>query len=241
MRTGLEVSARDPLAGRADLLLDSYEQERRSVARSVSLTQALFWLEAGMGPAASAVRSGSIGRTWSAPNPAEPSTARRARGADPVSAGLRLSGQPTVIGKPAGTGAAGGSHRGSGGVPATAFGTLTCVVDGRWRRLHEVTASPGFHVLLHRDAVLPSGVLPLADCPAAVHRVQTWRDAVVVVRPDGHIGYRGPASQIGSWFGLVHDRPAAGPGLTLDSGPVVAVVRAGPTSRSRSRPTLPRG
>ena len=81
------------------------------------------------------------------------------------------------------------------------------MVEGRWRRLHEVTAAPGFHVLLHRDAVLPSGGLPLADCPVALHRVQTWTgEAVVVVRPDGHIGYRGPASHIGSWFGLVHDR-----------------------------------
>jgi hypothetical protein len=91
------------------------------------------------------------------------------------------------------------------GRPGQRLGDTLVVVDDRWQRLHEATGTAGFHVLLHRDA-MPAGALPLASFSTTVHRVQTWAgDDAVVVRPDGYIGYRGPASLLGSWFGLVDD------------------------------------
>ena len=42
--------------------------------------------------------------------------------------------------------------------------------------------------------------------PATVQRVDSWsRIQAFVVRPDGYIGYRGPVSQLGSWFDLVNE------------------------------------
>ena len=202
----LALAASSPT--RADLLLGSYEMERRGVARSVlALTEALFWLEAGRGPMASAVRQvapaaaggmlpmllrreslvASVVRIVSQLNWGYPHS--------PLSLQVRSMARP-------GAESAKAPDR-----PGRRLRDTDVLVDGRCRRLHEMTAAPGFHVLLYRDALLPSGVLPLAPCLVSVHRVQTWTgDGAVVVRPDGHIGYRGPASQLGSWFRLVDDR-----------------------------------
>jgi hypothetical protein len=44
-------------------------------------------------------------------------------------------------------------------------------------------------VLLERDTVAPE--LHLAAPPVAVHRIDSWPGSgLVVVRPDGHVGYR---------------------------------------------------
>jgi hypothetical protein len=209
----LALAASSPAS--ADLLLDSYETERRRVARSVlALTKALFWLEAGRGPMASAVRQmappvaggmvsmllrrellvASVVRIVSQLNWGYPHSA--------MSLQVRPMARPRAESAKALDG------------PGRRLRDADVMADGRRRRLHEMTAAPGFHVLLHRDALLPSGVLPPAPCLVSVHRVQTWTgDGAVVVRPDGHIGYRGPASQLGSWFRLVDDRrrtPARG-------------------------------
>ena len=200
----LALAAHSP--GRADLILASYEKERRPVARSVlGLTRALFWLEAGRGRTATAVRTVAP----SAVGGMLPMLIRRER---LVASVVRIMSQLAwaypdsplslerrtrpVLRRGAAT---------PPGRPGQRLGDTLVVVDDRWQRLHEATATAGFHVLLHRDA-MPAGALPLASFSTTVHRVQTWAgDDAVVVRPDGYIGYRGPASLLGSWFGLVDD------------------------------------
>jgi hypothetical protein len=57
----------------------------------------------------------------------------------------------------------------------------------RRTRLHELTARPGVHVLLDRDANDPAVSGPLVH----VHRLTgAAGTGAVVVRPDGHVGYR---------------------------------------------------
>ena len=56
---------------------------------------------------------------------------------------------------------------------------------GREVRLHALTASPGVHVLLGRDAPEPAWGHPLVR----VHRLESRPGAgAVAVRPDGHVG-----------------------------------------------------
>jgi len=78
-------------------------------------------------------------------------------------------------------------------------------VGGRRVRLHELTARPGVHVLLDRDAVRPE-TLP-ADPLISVHRLTSVPGrGLTAVRPDGHIGFRGEVAddcQLAGWFNLL--------------------------------------
>lgn len=64
-------------------------------------------------------------------------------------------------------------------------------VAGRRVRLHELTARPGVHVLLQRDAPEPvAGQGPRV----AVDRVTDWDgEGLIAVRPDGYVGLRSDA------------------------------------------------
>jgi 2-polyprenyl-6-methoxyphenol hydroxylase-like FAD-dependent oxidoreductase len=81
------------------------------------------------------------------------------------------------------------------------------VSDGRAARLHELTATPGVHVLLSGDA------LPGAGCSSEVvseHRIASWRrTGVVAARPDGHVGFTsGTGEGLADWLALVGAEPA---------------------------------
>jgi hypothetical protein len=89
---------------------------------------------------------------------------------------------------------------------------VTC--EGRTLRLHELTARPGVHVLLARDAEAlegPEGLAGLAPgAQVAVHRISSWPGrGLVALRPDGHVGLRcgtdGEAA-LAAWLDLVGAR-----------------------------------
>jgi hypothetical protein len=76
-----------------------------------------------------------------------------------------------------------------GARPGDRLPDQTVVCDGGPRRLHDLTARPGLHVLLERDTAVPE--LDVAVPPVTVHRIASWPGTgLVVVRPDGHVGHR---------------------------------------------------
>jgi 2-polyprenyl-6-methoxyphenol hydroxylase-like FAD-dependent oxidoreductase len=181
-----------------ELLLQSYEDERRSVGRAVlALTHAVFWAEAGTDPLASFVRG--VVAPMSAP--LVPFVLRRQR---VVSEGVRVLSQlrwhyrrsplSLDVAPRWTTGATAGDRLPDGVVE----------VAGRAVRLHQLTASAGVQVLLSRDARDPD--LRTTDL-LRVHRVTSWPGAgVLVVRPDGHVGYRSDRclpGELNRWLRLV--------------------------------------
>jgi 2-polyprenyl-6-methoxyphenol hydroxylase-like FAD-dependent oxidoreductase len=171
-------------------LLDSYEAERRAIAHQVlALTHMLFWAEASTGRVPALLR----GTVAARPTPLIPWLLRHRR---LVAAGVRALAQFSVgyRGSPLsveGTPARRGLPRAGDRLPDA---EVRC--DGRMTRLHELTACPGFHVLLDRDAARPG---PGAAGPLVhVHRLTDSPGAgVVAVRPDGHVGYRSPVLDAG--------------------------------------------
>jgi 2-polyprenyl-6-methoxyphenol hydroxylase-like FAD-dependent oxidoreductase len=188
MNTGIQDAAnlgwKLALAGECDdMVLDSYQIERRPVARRVlALQHLIFWAEAGTDPIASTVRS--VLAPLAAP--LVPVLLRRSRlpayalgllgqmrwhyRRSPLSVDLR----PTPeIGARAG-------ERLPDQPVMTESGT--CL-------LHELTAAPGIHLLLARDAADPGASV---DRLHHVHRVLGWPGAgFLVVRPDGYVALRG--------------------------------------------------
>lgn len=182
------------LAGAAGALLDTYEDERRPVARRVRrTTDALFWAEAGSGPIPSSLR---LLAPAAAPLVA-PLMRRRTLLAATVRelSQLRTQHRSSVLSVEAGTtrNTPRPGERLDDRPVRTAEGVL---------RLHELTAVPGVHVLLERNATaLPEEVGgPLVH----VHRVLSWPGCgVVTVRPDGYVGLRAAAdtpSQTLDWL-----------------------------------------
>ena len=169
-----------------DELLDSYQRERRPVARQViALTHLVFWAEASTDPVASILRR----RVVPLAAPVLPAVLGQR---SLVAAGIRALGQLRVAYRDSPLSVEGalrpppGSGRAGERLP-----DATVVFDGRQCRLHDLLAQPGVHVLLHRDAkhlTAPLGprlrVLRLASTPGR---------GVVAVRPDGYIGYRAGA------------------------------------------------
>jgi hypothetical protein len=76
---------------------------------------------------------------------------------------------------------------------------------GRSVRLHELLARPGVHILLDRDADLLEDLAPGRF--VTVYRLTSVPGrGVTVVRPDGHIGFRGrtaEAGQLAAWLAHV--------------------------------------
>jgi 2-polyprenyl-6-methoxyphenol hydroxylase-like FAD-dependent oxidoreductase len=182
-------------AGRPSLL-DSYELERRPVARQVlALTHVAFWGEASTGPLPSLLR-GALARFGA---PLLPALAGRRR---LVAEGVRVLSQLRV--------GYGGSPLSREGVPRLHGGPragdrvpdATVTAGGRRVRLHELLAGPGVHVLLHRDA---AGVAVAELGPhVAVHRLtSTPGGGLIAVRPDGYAGFRcgiADVSQLRAWL-----------------------------------------
>jgi 2-polyprenyl-6-methoxyphenol hydroxylase-like FAD-dependent oxidoreductase len=180
-------------------LLDSYDRERRPVARRVlALTHLAFWAEAATGRLPSLLR-GVVAPLGA---PAVPALIRRRRlvaGAARVLAQfwvayadspLSVEGQPRLI---------------PGSRVGQRLPDATVTVMGHPARLHALLARPGVHVLLQRDA---DHLEHLALGPhVTVHRLTSMPGAgLVTVRPDGYVGFRcglADLPQLHAWLARV--------------------------------------
>jgi 2-polyprenyl-6-methoxyphenol hydroxylase-like FAD-dependent oxidoreductase len=182
-----------------DDLLDSYEQERRPVARLVrALTDLVFWAESGTDPLAAFTRAGlaPLGA------PVLPLILRRRA---LISQAVRLLSQLPVsyhsspLSVESSTLSAGRLR------PGDRLPDDTVSVGGRQLRVHELLARPGVHILLHADAREPAAAL--SGPHVQVHRLTSIPGhGLVAVRPDGYVGLLGDTvddQQLSSWLGLV--------------------------------------
>jgi 2-polyprenyl-6-methoxyphenol hydroxylase-like FAD-dependent oxidoreductase len=180
-------------------LLDSYEAERRQVARLVlAMTHAVFFAEASTNPLAGLFRE----RVVPFLAPVLPALLRQQRLLAP---GIRVLGGLPV------------RHRSS---PLS----LVPSSRGRWHagdrlpdapvtsggdrvRLHDLTATPHVHVLL--DAGAPVAAHVLSGPHVAVHRLDQPGRGATVVRPDGFVGLStgvADEAELGAWLDLVGAR-----------------------------------
>lgn len=185
--------------GATEVLLDSYELERRPIDRRIlRLTHLLFWAESGLGPVP------TFGRGVLAPlaSPALPILMRQRR---ILTTGLRLLSQLSVryTRSPLSVEGVAGGPRALRAGRRLPDGVVHCL--GRRARLHEVIARPGIHLLLQRDAQ-DLDRRNLGAC-VYVHRITNWRGSgVVAVRPDGYIGFRSRVvddNRLMEWLTLV--------------------------------------
>jgi len=180
----------------AGALLASYEAERRDIARmTLALTHLLFWVEAGTGMVPSFLR-GTVGPLAA---PLVPVLLRQRR---LTALGIRVLSQlrwnyrhsPLSLGAELG----GRQQRSAPhGRPGDRLPDATVLTGSGHHRLHELMATAGLHILLQRNAE----PLTISDDLVHVHRVLSWPGrSAVVVRPDGHIGYRGPTTDAENWL-----------------------------------------
>ena len=180
-------------AGRGDgSLLDSYDRERRPVARRVlALTHLAFWAEASTEPVPSAFRRGIV------PLAVPVLAGRRTL----IAGGMRMASQLSAS-YPASPLSAEETPRRRGGPRAgDRLPDQLVRSGGRTVRLHDLLARPGVHVLLDRDAPWPGAALGRF---VAVHRLSNVPGrGMIVVRPDGYIGMRGrtvQVSELAAWL-----------------------------------------
>ncbi|HEX7025305.1 MAG TPA: FAD-dependent monooxygenase, partial [Gemmatimonadales bacterium] len=188
-----------PSATDRGALLDSYDLERRPVARQVlALTHLAFWVEAGIGPLPSFLR-GVVGPLGA---PAVPVILGRRRLVAEVIrliSQLRTAYPDSPLSVEGAPGLSGGPRAGR------RLPDAIVTASGRQIRLHALLARPGVHVLLHRDAS------PLDDLDAGpyvtVHRLtSTIGTGLVAVRPDGYVGFRcqiADSAQLHGWLARV--------------------------------------
>jgi 2-polyprenyl-6-methoxyphenol hydroxylase-like FAD-dependent oxidoreductase len=181
----------------AEELLRSYEQERRPVARRIlGLTRLVFWAEAGIGPSPRLLRSRLTplavrGLPWL---PRRASLGRLA---------LYLLAQLWVRYRrsPLSTELRPRSRRLRAGNRLPNY-LVDC--DGRRVWLHDLTATPGIHVLLARDA---EALDSAASSWLHVHRLDSWPGTgVASVRPDGYFGFSAgsvDSSEVTAWLSRV--------------------------------------
>jgi 2-polyprenyl-6-methoxyphenol hydroxylase-like FAD-dependent oxidoreductase len=204
LQDGLNLGWKLALAARhggTEPLLDSYDDERRPVARQVvALTRLVLFAEASTSPVAELTRAHLAPRLV----PVLPHLLGRRRLAAVVAAVLsqrwvRYRHSPISLDD---TPYAGGPR------PGDRLPDRPVVVAGRAQGLHELTAGAGIQLLLDRDAVVPD---PSWLGPqVAVHRLDDGLGrGVVTVRPDGHVGFRsarGDLTALGRWLDLVAAR-----------------------------------
>ncbi len=181
-------------------LLDSYDQERRPVARRVlAMTHAIFFAEASTHPLPALLR----GTLAPLAAPAAPLLLRQrwflAEVVRTLSQ-LRVNYRGSVLSRQD-TSASGQKLQ-----PGDRLPDATVVCDGSTVRLHELTATPGIHLLLARD-------VELFEVPGArvhVHRLTGGPGPdVVAVRPDGYVGFcsvRSDPARLSAWLHLVGAR-----------------------------------
>jgi len=180
-------------------LLDSYERERRAVARLVlALTHAVFFAEASTHPLAQVLRAQVVPRAA----PLVPTVLRQQW---LVTAALRvLSGtwvhhrsSPISLEGPTRQGPRAGDRLPDARVES----------DGEPADLHELLARPGVAVLLSRDA--PVVARTLVGAHVTVLRLDRPGRGVSVIRPDGFVGFTSglaDEAEVGSWLDLVGAR-----------------------------------
>ncbi|HTQ89738.1 MAG TPA: FAD-dependent monooxygenase, partial [Streptosporangiaceae bacterium] len=161
-------------------LLDSYDRERRPVARQLlAMTNLAFWAEAGTGRVPAAFRA----HLAPLAAPLVPALAGRPR---LVAAGIRLVSQLGVGYRGSPLSVEGTPHRRGGPRAGDRLPDRVVRADGRSVRLHDLLARPGVHVLLDRDADWP-GDLTLGQF-IQVHRLTSVPGrGLVAVRPDGYV------------------------------------------------------
>ena len=196
-------------------LLDSYDRERRPVARQVlAMTHLVFWGEAATGSLPSLLR----GRAAPLAAPLVPALMSRHH---LVAAGVRLMSQLAVSYRDSPLSVEGIPRPREGPRVGERLPDRTVWAAGRRIRLHELIARPGVHVLLDRDAdrldALPPGPL------VSIHRLtSTPGRGLIAVRPDGYIGFRcqiAEARQLHAWLVRIggaraelHGRAGSAPG-----------------------------
>jgi hypothetical protein len=164
-----------------DVLLDSYELERRPVARQiVALTHAVFWAEAATDPVARAIRS-----AVAATGPRVLPVVLRERRL--LAEGVRLLGQLRVNDRASPLSLTAHAPR-SWPRGGDRLGDADVATAASAARLHDLTASPGLHLLLQRDATVVTSVRAHA---AHSHRLDAPGTAIAVIRPDGYVGFAG--------------------------------------------------
>ncbi|MBO0892978.1 MAG: FAD-dependent monooxygenase [Acidimicrobiales bacterium] len=165
----------------APALLDSYDFERRRVARRVlAFTHLAFWGEAStstvpsilrtIAPLAAPVLPVVLRQRWLL---AEAIAALGHLRVGYRHSPLSMEGTPHLSGGPR---------------PGQRLPDSAVTGDDRHVRMHELLAQPGIHVLLQRDAdeIDRHGLGRLVS----VHRLASATgQAVIAVRPDGHVGY----------------------------------------------------
>jgi 2-polyprenyl-6-methoxyphenol hydroxylase-like FAD-dependent oxidoreductase len=177
-------------------LLDSYDRERRPVARQVlAMTHLAFWAEASTGPVASALR----GRLLPLAAPVMPVLAGRRR---LVAQAVRLVSQLRVSYRDSPLSVEGIPRRRAGPRAGERLPDQLVTAAGRSIRLHDLLARPGVHILLDSDAAWP-GTLPLGRI-VHVHRITSVPgQGLTAIRPDGHIGFRCDSTdirQLSAWL-----------------------------------------
>jgi 2-polyprenyl-6-methoxyphenol hydroxylase-like FAD-dependent oxidoreductase len=203
----LAFASRAPSDGTGvDALLDSYERERRPAARRIrALTDLMFWAEAGTGLLPSFGRR--LFATVGMPivSVVFERRALLARAVRHLSQ-LRLDHRSSPL-------SVEGSPGGGGPRPGDRLPDAAVVADAGPARLHDLTATPGLHVLLHRDA---ADLDPMTAGPGlAIHRIATWPGTGVhIVRPDGYVGFRSGVvrpDELRRWMQLVAPVARDGP------------------------------
>jgi 2-polyprenyl-6-methoxyphenol hydroxylase-like FAD-dependent oxidoreductase len=193
-----------------DQLLDTYDAERRPVARHVlALTHAVFWAEAATDPLASFVR----GTLAVKAAPAVPMIMRRHR---LVAEAVRLLAQfrESYRDSPLSVEVTPQPPRRPRAGDRMPDMTMT-TAEGHRVRLHQLTGRPGVHVLLP-GATVTRHVLrgPLVH----LHRLATTPGSdLFAIRPDGYVGLRGGcADGLYSWLSRVGAARYPDPHLPAD-------------------------
>ena len=183
-------------------LLDSYEQERRPVARHVrALTDLIFFAEASTHPLAVLLRG------WLAPCGARalPLLLRRRR---LVAEGYRFLAQLRVHYRDSPLSREGTPLAANGPHPGDRLPDRVVTCGGRTTRLHDLTARPGVHVFLSQDASELSQ--PDVGDLVSIHRLTDQPgQGLLAVRPDGFVGFRcgrSDAAQLLAWLDSVSAR-----------------------------------
>lgn len=188
--------------GNHDELLDSYDRERRPVARQVlAMTHLIFFAEASTSPLPAFVR-GTLAPLMAPAVPLVLGRRRLLAQAVRTLSQLRVSYRGSVLSRDTAPWPGHGLRAGD------RLPDATVVCDGRTVRLHELTATPGVHLLLSRDAEPYDEAAP--GSPIHVHRLTSRPGTgVVAVRPDGHIGFRSDHSaptHLTAWLKLIAAR-----------------------------------
>jgi 2-polyprenyl-6-methoxyphenol hydroxylase-like FAD-dependent oxidoreductase len=183
-----------------EVLLDSYDLERRPAAyRRLILTHTAFWAEASTG------RIPSWLRGVAAPRAARvvPALLDRRR---LVAEAIRLISQLRVNYRHSplsvrGTPPLRGAPRPGDRLPDAAIS-----LGGAPRRLHELLADPGVHLLVQRDADPPPPQAVTSSHVSVLRLANSPGSGLVAVRPDGHVGFQcGAADPAGltDWLALI--------------------------------------